>query len=76
MVSPQFVSSPNLIRVIKSRRKGLAGHVARVGDRRDAYRDLVWRSDGKMPFGIPWCRREDNIRIDLQQVGRRKRGMG
>jgi len=40
-----------------------------VGDRRDAYRDLVGRSGGKIPFGIPRYRWKDTIKIDLQQVG-------
>jgi hypothetical protein len=46
-------SSPNIIRVIKSRIMGWAGNVARMGDRRGAYRDLVGRSGGKRPFGRP-----------------------
>jgi len=40
-----------------------------VGDRRDAYRDLVGRSGGKIPFGIPRYRWKGTIKIDLQQVG-------
>ena len=45
------------------------GHVARVGDRRDAYRDLVGRSEGKIPFGITRSRKEYNIKIEFRQVG-------
>jgi hypothetical protein len=44
--------SPNIIRMIKSRRMRWAGHVARVGDRRCAYRILVGRPEGKRPLGI------------------------
>jgi hypothetical protein len=43
-------SSPNIIRVIKSRRMRWAGHVARTGDRRGAYRFLVGRPEGKRPL--------------------------
>jgi hypothetical protein len=43
-------SSQNIIRLIKPRRMRWAGHVACMGDRRDAYRDLVWRTDGKRPL--------------------------
>jgi hypothetical protein len=46
-------SSPNIIRVIKSRRLRWAGHVARMGERRGAYRPLVWKPEGKRPLGRP-----------------------
>jgi hypothetical protein len=62
-------SSPNIIRVIKSRRMRWAGHVARVGDRRGEYRVLVGRPEGKRPLGAPSSRREDNVKMDLQEVG-------
>jgi hypothetical protein len=62
-------SSPNIIRVIKSRRKRWAGHVARMGERRVAYRILVMRSEGRRPLGSPRCRWEDNIKMDLQEMG-------
>ena len=45
-----------------------AGHVARVGDRRDAYRFLVGKPEGKRPLGRSRRGWEDNIRIDLQEV--------
>jgi hypothetical protein len=61
-------SSPNFIRVIKSRRIGWAGHVACMGDRRGAYRGLVSRSEGKRPLGRPRHRWKDNIKMDLQEV--------
>jgi hypothetical protein len=54
-------SSPSIIRMIKSRRMRRAGHVARVGQRRDAYRILVGKPEGKRPLGRPRHRWEDNI---------------
>jgi hypothetical protein len=62
-------SSPNIIRVIKPRRLRWAGHVARMGERRGAYRALVGKPEGKRPFGRPRRRREDNIKMDLRVVG-------
>jgi hypothetical protein len=62
-------SSPNIIRVIKSRRMRLAEHVARMGVGRRAYRILVGRPEGRRPFGRPRHRWEDNIKTDLQEVG-------
>jgi hypothetical protein len=46
-------SSPNNIRVIKSRRLRWAGHVARMGERIDAYRALVGKPEGRRPLGRP-----------------------
>jgi hypothetical protein len=60
-------SSPNIVRVIKSRRMRWAGHVARMGERRGTYKILVGRPGGNRPLGIP-RRRRDNIKIDLQEV--------
>jgi hypothetical protein len=62
-------SSPYIFRVIKSRRMGWAGHVARMRARREAYRVLVGRPDGKGPLGRSKPRWEDNIKIDLQGMG-------
>ena len=62
-------SSPNVVRVIKSRRMRWAGHVARMGEERGAYRVLVGKTDGKRPLGRPRRRWVDNIRMDLQKVG-------
>jgi hypothetical protein len=58
-------SSPNIIPVIKSRRMRWAGHVARMVEKRCAYRILVGRPEGRRPTH----RWEDNIKIDLQEVG-------
>ena len=62
-------SSPNIVRVIKSRRMRLAGHVARMREGRGVYRVLVGRPEGKRPLGRPRRRWEDNIRMELQEVG-------
>jgi hypothetical protein len=59
-------SSPNIIRVIKSRRTRWAGQVARMGEKRGAYRILVGRPEGRRPLGRPRRRWEDNIKTDLQ----------
>jgi hypothetical protein len=61
-------SSPNIIRVIKSRRMRWAGHVARVGEGRGAYRILVGRPEGRRPLGRPRRRWDDHIKMDLQKV--------
>jgi hypothetical protein len=62
-------SSPNITRVIKSRRMRWAGHAARMGEKRGAYRILVGRPEGRRPLGRPRRRWEDNIKIDLREVG-------
>jgi len=62
-------SSPNIVRVIKSRRMRWAGHVARMGEEREVYRVLVGKPEGKRPLGRPRRRWVDNIRMDLQDVG-------
>ena len=61
--------SPNILRVIKSRRMRWAGHVARMGKGRGVYRVLVGKPEGKRPVGRPRGRWDDNIKIDLQEVG-------
>ena len=61
--------SPNIVRGIKSRRMSWDEHVARTGERRGVYRILVWKSEGKRPQGRPRRRWEDNIKMDLQEVG-------
>ncbi|KAJ4438068.1 hypothetical protein ANN_14007 [Periplaneta americana] len=62
-------SSPDIIRNIKSRRLRWAGYVARMGESRNAYRVLVGRPEGKRPLGRPRRRWEDNIKMDLREVG-------
>jgi hypothetical protein len=61
-------SSPNIICVIKSRRMRWAGHVARMGEGRDAYRVLVGIPEGRRPLGRPRRRWEDNIKLNIQEV--------
>ena len=61
--------SPNIVRVIKSRRMRWAGHVARLGEERGVYRVLVGKPKGRRPLGRPRRRWVDNIRMDLQEVG-------
>jgi hypothetical protein len=61
-------SSPSIIRIIKSRRMRWAGHVARMGEKRNAYRLLVRKPEGKGPLGRPRRRWMDNIRMDLGDV--------
>jgi hypothetical protein len=61
--------SPSIIRIIKSRRMRWAGHVARMGEKRNGYRLLVRKPEGKRPLGRPRRRWVDNIRMDLGEVG-------
>jgi hypothetical protein len=62
-------SSPNIVRVIKSRKVRLAGHVARMEEGRGAYRVLVGRPECKRPLGRSRRRWEDNIKMDLREIG-------
>jgi hypothetical protein len=62
-------SSPNIIRVITSRRLRWAGHVARMGERRGAYRVLVGKPEGRRPLGRPRRRWEDNIKMWERRLG-------
>ena len=63
--------SPNIVRVIKSRRMSWAGHVARMGEEGvyRVYRVLLGKPEGRRPLGRPSRRWVDNIRLDLQEVG-------
>jgi hypothetical protein len=63
-------SLPNIVQVVKSRQTRWAGHVVRMGEDRDVYSVLVGKPQGKRPLGRPRCRCEDNIKMDLQEVGR------
>jgi hypothetical protein len=62
-------SSPNTVRVIKSRRMRWAGHVARMGEGRCVYRVLVRRPERKRPLRRRGCSWEDNIKMDLREIG-------
>jgi hypothetical protein len=62
-------SSPKIVRVIKSRRMRWAGHVACMGEGRGAYRVLVRRPEGKRLLERPRRRWEDNIKMDLGEIG-------
>ena len=61
--------SPHIVRVIKSRRMRWAGHVARIRERRGVYRILVGKPRGKRPLERHRRRSEDNIKMELQEVG-------
>jgi hypothetical protein len=58
-------SSPSVIRIIKSRRMRWAGHVARIGEKRNVYRLLVGKPEGKRPLGRPRLGWIDNIKIEF-----------
>ena len=62
-------ASPNIVRVIKSRRMKWAGNVACMGEERGVYRVLVGKPEGRRPLGRPRRRWVDNIRMDLLEVG-------
>ena len=61
-------SSPNIVRVIKSRKMRWAGHVALIGEGRGVYWVLMGKVEGKKSLGKPRRRWEDNIKMDLQEV--------
>jgi hypothetical protein len=62
-------SSPSIIRIVKARRMRWAGHVTRMGEKRNAYRLLVGKPEGRKPLGRPRRRWLDNIRTDLVEMG-------
>jgi hypothetical protein len=64
-----FYSLSSIIKIIKSRRMIWAGHVARMGEKRNACRFLLGKPKGKRPLGRPRRRWVDNIRMDLGEVG-------
>ena len=61
--------SPNIVRVIKSIRLRLGGHVTRMEEGRSAFIILTGKPTGKRPLGRPRRRWEDNIRMDLEEIG-------
>jgi len=65
----ELYSSPSIVRVIKLRRWRWMGYVAPMGESRGVYRVLVGKPEGKRPLGITKRRWEDNIQMDLQEVG-------
>jgi hypothetical protein len=62
-------SSPSIVRMIKARMMRWARHVARMGEVRGAYNILVVRPEGRRPLGRPRRRWEDNIEMDLREIG-------
>jgi hypothetical protein len=65
----ELYTSPSITRIIKSRRMRWAGNVARIGKKRNDYRLLMGKPEGKRPLGRPRRRWVDNIRMDLGEVG-------
>jgi hypothetical protein len=59
----------NIVRGVKSRKMRWEGHVARMAEGKGVHRVLVGKPEGKRPLGRPRCRREDNIKMNLQEVG-------
>jgi hypothetical protein len=62
-------SSPNIIRIIKSRRMTLAGHVARMGWKKNACRTLMGKPERKRPLERPRRRWVENIKMNLREIG-------
>jgi hypothetical protein len=65
----ELYSSPRIIRIMKMRRMRWAGNVARRGEKRNAYRLLVGKPEGRRPLGKPRLRWVDDIRMDVVEVG-------
>jgi hypothetical protein len=63
------MSSPNIIRQIKSRKMRWAGHVALMGEERNVYKLLMGKPEGKVQLGRPRLRWDDGIRMDLREIG-------
>jgi hypothetical protein len=62
-------SLPNIVRVVKSRRMRWVGHVARMGEKEGAQGVGGLKHEGKRPLGRPRRRWEDNIKMDVKEVG-------
>jgi hypothetical protein len=69
MTERHLFDSQFIIRMIKSRRMRWPGHVARMGETRNAYRILVGKPEGKRPLGRPRRRWVNNIKMDLTEIG-------
>jgi hypothetical protein len=61
--------SPRIIRMMKLRRMRWGGHVARMGEKRNAYKILMGEPEGKRPVGRPRRRSADDIKMDLREIG-------
>jgi hypothetical protein len=61
--------SPNMVRVIRSRRLRWTNHIARMEEGRNSFKILIGNPTGKRTLGRPWRRWEDNIRMDLEEIG-------
>jgi hypothetical protein len=62
-------SSPSIIGIIRSKRRKWVGHVVGMGEKRNVYRLLVGKPEGKRPLGRPRRRWMDNIKMDLLDIG-------
>jgi hypothetical protein len=62
-------SSPSIIRMIKSKTMRWAGHVTRMGEKRNAYKILVGMAEERRPLSRPRCRWMDNIKMNLKEIG-------
>ena len=70
MIFCSLYRSPNIVRVIKSRRLRWAGDVTRMEEGMSAFTMLTGKPTGKRPLGRPRHKWEDNIRMDLEEIGR------
>jgi hypothetical protein len=64
-----FCSSPSIINIIKSRRMRWVGHVEKMGEKRNMYRSLIGKPEGKRPLGRARSRWVDNFKMDLVKTG-------
>jgi hypothetical protein len=62
-------TSPNIIRMMNSRRMRLTGHVTRMEAKRNAYMILVGKPEGRRPLGRPRRKCVNNVRMDLREIG-------
>jgi hypothetical protein len=62
-------SSPSIVRMIKSRSMRWAGHAVRIGEKRNAYRIVVGKPEGKRQLGRLRRKWEDNVKMELREIG-------